>query len=272
MKNMLNVCDEYSKIWKIKFNPNKSTLLLSGKPIYNCNQINCYLNNQQLGIVNEFKYLGLMINQKNKFEKFRIDKMLKAQRCFFGLNKYGTTPAGLSPATKSFIYNNYCLPIGLYGIGISFLHKNVLRKLNQIQNNTLRGTLGLHKHCHVSKIKHILKIQEIETIYYKFKLSLVNLILRHPTTKSILHHLINYNTCNHKYSIVTDLNNMANLLNCNITTIVENYKKAYNDILEKVNTIDIDDDEYIKIKDILSEYGTGYIRPLISIVGSFDVT
>jgi hypothetical protein len=91
MKNMLNVCDEYSKIWKIKFNPNKSTLLLSGKPIYNCNQINCYLNNQQLGIVNEFEYLGLMINQKNKFEKFRIDKMLKAQRCFFGLNKYDTS-------------------------------------------------------------------------------------------------------------------------------------------------------------------------------------
>jgi hypothetical protein len=85
----------------------------------------------------------------------------------------------------------------------------------------------------------------------------VNLILRHPITKSILHHLINTNTCNHKYSIITDLNNIANLLNCNITTIVENNKKAYNDILEKINTTNIDDDEYIKIKDILSKYGTG---------------
>jgi hypothetical protein len=67
----------------------------------------------------------MQFNKKNKFDKFRLEKFYKAQRAYFGLNKYGTTPAGLSRSTKSFIYNKYCLPIGLYFFLIlDYIHKN----------------------------------------------------------------------------------------------------------------------------------------------------
>jgi hypothetical protein len=83
---------------------------------------------------------------------------------------------------NNYIYNIYCLPMGIYGIGIDFLSKGVIKKLNIIQNNTIRCSLGLHKYCHISKIKHIMCIQDIEFIYYKFKLILMNILLRHLTT------------------------------------------------------------------------------------------
>lgn len=101
LKNMLKNCDEYGNTWKIKFNTNKSFILQSATSIYNDNEIECTLNDQNLKKVKEIKYLNMQINCTNKYDKSRIKRFYKAQRSYYGLNKYGTTP--VAPKTKSFI-------------------------------------------------------------------------------------------------------------------------------------------------------------------------
>jgi hypothetical protein len=74
----------------------------------------------------------------------------------------------------------------------------------------------------------------------------------------------------HKYSFVTDLTQIANILQCNLAIVLEK-KELNDDLLNKMTTIEIDK-QYNAIIEILSDYNTTSIRPLVSIVGSFNVT
>jgi len=51
------------------------------------------------------------------------------------------------------IYNSFCIPKATYGIGLEPLNEQLLRKLEIMQNNILRGTLGLHKTAKMSALK-----------------------------------------------------------------------------------------------------------------------
>jgi hypothetical protein len=53
--------------------------------------------------------------------------------------------------------------------------------------------------------------------------------------------------------------------------VLEKNKQLNDDLLNEMTTVEIDE-KYDAIKDILSGYNTTSIRPLISIVGSFNVT
>lgn len=86
-----------------------------------------------------------------------------------------------------------------------------------------------------------MEIHDIEYIYYKFNLSLINLIGRHSLTKDILAHFISSDCNRHKYSIITDLTQIANILQCNLAIVVEKNKQLNGDLLNKMTNVEIDE-------------------------------
>ena len=53
-----------------------------------------------------------------------------------------------------------------------------------MQNNILRGTLGLHKTAKMSALKRTLGIDKIKELHIKFQLVVLKLIPRHPITQA----------------------------------------------------------------------------------------
>ena len=62
MQSLLDKCQKYSDKWKIQFNASKSIAINIGFKIYNDDEIYLFINNNKLDVVEESKYLGLIIN------------------------------------------------------------------------------------------------------------------------------------------------------------------------------------------------------------------
>ena len=118
MQSLLDKCQRYSDKWKIKFNASKSIAIDAGFKISNNDEIYLFINNNELNVVEDSKYLGLIINKNNDGNESTLSKYRTVKRCFFSLNGFGKKPPGVSHNIKAFIYNTYCLPNCTYGMGI----------------------------------------------------------------------------------------------------------------------------------------------------------
>jgi hypothetical protein len=62
---------------------------------------------------------------------------------------FGLKPPGLKPKIKSFIFNTYCQPMGTYALDLMSINKQTIQKLNIMQNNLIRYTLGIPYKTHI---------------------------------------------------------------------------------------------------------------------------
>ena len=90
----------------------------------------------------------------------------------------------------------------------------MLKKLEVIQNNIVRLTLGLTQHNHLSEIKQIIGIKNIDYFYLYFKCSLLKLLKRHSHTTDLLRLICNPNRHTCKLSLKYDLLKITDHLNC----------------------------------------------------------
>jgi hypothetical protein len=60
--------------------------------MYNDNDINLFINHNKLNVVEESKYLGLIINKNNDGNKVTLSKYKIVERCFFSSNGFGMKP------------------------------------------------------------------------------------------------------------------------------------------------------------------------------------
>jgi hypothetical protein len=146
----------------------------------------------------------------------------------------GTRPYGLNPFTKAHIYKTFCLPKALYGLGVITVPDHLLQKLERIQNDVLRSTLGLSKYNHLSEIKEVLGIQTIEHSYLKYKCSLIGLLKRHPLSNSILQLLISENYPDNKLSLRHDFKKIRDITNLSLSEIYSNPNMACEILSQKL--------------------------------------
>lgn len=61
---------------------------------------------------------------------------------------------------------------------------SLIKKLEILQNNIWRGTLGIHKTAKMSSLKNALGIYKIKDLYMKYQIIVLKLIPRHPITQA----------------------------------------------------------------------------------------
>jgi len=194
---MLDICSQYSRDWLIKFNPLKSTVITFGKPIAQLQTFK--LSNLELNQTNEIQYLGVEINKDLDFDAVAKKKFRKVEKCIFSLSYLGLTPRGVNPDLKSFIYKTYCLSQFTYGLETPTLTQDTIKYLDVAQNNMIRQFIGLERNCHMSEIRKILKIMDINTLYLKSKLSFISTIKHNELSLGIFNYLCeNLNNINIK--------------------------------------------------------------------------
>ena len=97
---IIDKCENYSEKRNIKFDANKSIASNAGFKIYtigNDDDIYLFINHNKLNVVEESKYLGLIINKNNDGNDITLSKYKTLERCFFSLNGFGMKSPGVSP-------------------------------------------------------------------------------------------------------------------------------------------------------------------------------
>jgi hypothetical protein len=147
-------------------------------------KVKLILNNTLIAVVKNIRYLGMNLLEDDDIEKRMINQFTNVRKAFFSLYKHGMKPGGLRPLTKAKLYNSFFFPNATYGVGLEPLNEQLIRKLEIMQNNIWRGTLGLHKTAKMTLLKRALGIEKIKELHIKFQLVLLKLIPRHPITQA----------------------------------------------------------------------------------------
>ena len=69
LKRLVKVCNEYGNRWFIKFNGKKSTMLQTVNKLYDNHELNVKINDSDLAVVSNIKYLGCEINSNNNYNE-----------------------------------------------------------------------------------------------------------------------------------------------------------------------------------------------------------
>ena len=88
LQRLLDICDEYSKFWKIKFNAKKSNIIEFGPQFFK--NTSFYISNNLITKVYEITYLGAKINNKLNFNEISIEKFKEVQKSVSSFSRTAT--------------------------------------------------------------------------------------------------------------------------------------------------------------------------------------
>ena len=112
-----------AKKWKLKVNAEKTKIFIffRGRPHVN---IHFSLNGSEIEIVNEFNYLGILLNTTGNFNKAITKQAEKAKQAMYEVLKRGCTH-NLSVECQHELFEKMVKPILLYGSEIWGYSKNI---------------------------------------------------------------------------------------------------------------------------------------------------
>jgi hypothetical protein len=108
MNRLLSICDNYSKKWRMSFNPKKSSMFN-----VNVERSKFYINNGELMNVDQFIYLGLSIGHQDFVKDYWRNKRRNVELAY-ALKSLGLYPNLTDPFCFSFLYKSLCQSIFKY--------------------------------------------------------------------------------------------------------------------------------------------------------------
>lgn len=172
-QKMLDVVTEFSESNQIKFNPDKTHLMIYK---YGNEKVTQDLKLCKKPIVesNSVKYLGVVINSNTK-NKDHIEKRKRIADINLGsLTAAGVLNQQMDTETKITLFKIYIKPVLYYGLESLQLTQEETSQLKKIEGNIVKRLLGISKKCRTTPIYSALRIESTnESIYkaqYKFLL------------------------------------------------------------------------------------------------------
>ena len=87
LQRLLDICDAFSKFWRIKFNAKKSNIIEFGPQFFE--NTTFFINKNEISKVDEITYLGVKINKNLNFNEKAIEKFTEVQKSIFSLSFLG---------------------------------------------------------------------------------------------------------------------------------------------------------------------------------------
>jgi len=151
MEKLLKALDQYGKEKEIKFNGNKTFLMVFNKKVKKLNKkeieegkIILKLDNEAIIEVNEARYLGFILSTI-KFNYAHINNRLSTYaNKVFKLNKCDYDKNEMPSKTKSIIYKAHLRPLLLYGVDCMSLNTGEIKTLYTTEGNTLKESHNLY--------------------------------------------------------------------------------------------------------------------------------
>ena len=166
---------EIAHSWSIKnfmeFNAKKSECLVvhnSRIPKKNRDNLKFHLGKNELKIIEQYKYLGVIVSQKGDFnfksrcyKSFLKKSMEKVRARLARVRTLGFHKDGLRPETAVRLYKSLIRPILEFMGSVIELPENQINVLERFQNECLRSFLGLPVSTHGSLLRLISGVEPL---------------------------------------------------------------------------------------------------------------
>ena len=237
MNILVETCYIYSQKWKMDFNPKKSNLVCFGQDNSN---LDVKMNGLNIPRVENMVYLGFPIGEKKYIENYIEKKFQKVEKSLYSLYSFGCNPHGLNPKTIGFIFKQFCQSLFRYGLEFYHLSAKMIDSYNIRQNILIKRSIGLSKYVKTKPLFKCLKVDSIEQIYFKHKISLFKQIKANNLTSEVFKSL--YDVYEKKviksdnstlYSQLKDVNKKLNIIDC--TEDIAKSKNAINRLSDCTN-------------------------------------
>ena len=155
----------------IIFNPDKSKCMSVGKSIFE-NEPKWYMNDLEICNVDKLEILG---NVDWDWD-WPYQRITKCRKYFYSLSPVGILYPGASPGVQSYLFKRICQPTITYGADCMNITDKDMGRLDSVQGQLLKQSLGLSKRSHNSELLHALNIPRITDIVDRNVCSLFNRI------------------------------------------------------------------------------------------------
>jgi len=176
LQNLINVCTEYAKKWRLKFGLQKSKCMVAGSNHISFDSIPIwYLDNTPMQTVNNLDVLGVTFSNNNKYHDHVQNRISKCKRSMYSLNSIGMCYPGLNTSSKTHLYKTICLPSLTYGMESLNVNQKCIKQLESAQGCIVKQVCGLNKRAHHSPL---LRALDVDTIKSTINRNLPNLFSR----------------------------------------------------------------------------------------------
>lgn len=181
------ITDDLNRIYiklcqnKLKLNTNKSNVLIISNSKIDKTKVNIDIGGQTLKIVEEVKYLGVIIDEKLKFDKNVNYICRKIGQKVNVLNRLRNQ---LNCQQKITIYKTLVQPHFIYCASVLFLIQDSdVYRLQKLQNKCMRNILRLNRYADVNLMLEKLNFMNVKQIIQFYTLIFLNKIVRGSAPK-----------------------------------------------------------------------------------------
>ena len=191
MRKSLRICEEYGAKWDIKWNPQKTQLLLAGDRSKRNRTISTIqFIGQDLVETQELKYLGVDVRNDGKNTTHLSNRRASTIRAAFSLNKVGNEQRDADQFMKGFLYKTYARPVLCYGMENIVMNQKEKDQVRRTEGNLVKRALGLSTRI---KTTHLLAAVGIEPILSKLTREKCRFFInlsKNTLTRNLTNHLL----------------------------------------------------------------------------------
>ena len=143
LQALLNHLNTWCNKWQLVINSDKSKIVHFRKRVREQSSFEFKVGSQQLHIVNEYKYLGVKLNEFLDVDKMCESLAVGGGRALGSINSKFRTIKNMGIVTYSKLFDNCVMPVLHYCAGVWGLQK--CDSLQHVQNRAMRFYLGVHK-------------------------------------------------------------------------------------------------------------------------------
>jgi hypothetical protein len=256
MNEMLNAITKYGKTKEIKFNGNKTNLLIFNKKnkkltkseIRDETNIKLKLDGEEVIEVEQARYLGFFLDV-NSINKTHLESLYSNfANKLSKLNLVGLDKKEMLSKTKSILYKAHLRPLLYYGIDCISLNIGETREIYSTEGNTLKLIHGLYTGILSTELFLALGMDTSENRIKLNKLKLFLRLCRCDYTISILNSIIIENTLIPvKDSIINDVMEFVNYHEWNLEELAN---KSQIEVNNMINAFKNEKAENVVVKEI----------------------
>ena len=163
LQKMIDECDNYAQMWRMKFNPTKTNIVCIGK--HNCIKPPVWtLGDSVVGLSDDTTVLGVNFTSTLNSNMHIRSRTRKCQQGMFKLSSMGVSYPGLNSDVKAFLWNSIGCPILTYGMESLTLSDTDIKGLKTSQGNIIKRIMGVNKRSHHSSLLKALGIPPVDMI------------------------------------------------------------------------------------------------------------
>jgi hypothetical protein len=245
LQMMLDVVGEYGIDYEIKYNPDKSQLMICNKNVKRQNseqhendiyiEYDLKLLGEVIPEVSEVTYLGVKITSQNLTSNHLGERIESAARAMQSLRHIGMYNRILNPITKATIYKCMVRPILLHGSEVVLYNKGHINKIQKAEATMLKKANGFSKYCKNSDLLNSMGIECSGTTIMIYKCKFFVRLTKNCYTRELIEQLLQDigKAPSYYTSRSSLLHCIAKILHLEYDEVNKKYKESIHEIIVK---------------------------------------